>query len=245
MSNPRWLAAACGLLVLGCSGAASAAGPARTVLVELFTSEGCSSCPPADAVLAGLLADQPVAGARILAFEEHVTYWDDLGWKDPFGSPQFTERQRLYAAVRGGSSVYTPQMVVDGRYAFVGSSRGDALHAVREQLSLPVAVALSQTSAESGGARLSATPQAALPEPAQLWLAQVQRNVDSQVARGENGGRQLHHAAVLRQLQLLGQLEPGSDAPLDVELPARGSGEWLAFVQGERSRQIYASAALR
>src|SRR5437763_1165570 len=104
---------------------------ARTpVVLELFTSEGCSSCPPADALLARLEEQQPVAGAEIIALEEHVDYWDHQEWNDPFSSAQWTERQQVYASGLGDHSVYTPELVVNGRSGFVGSHEGDAYRAV-------------------------------------------------------------------------------------------------------------------
>src|SRR5689334_4635092 len=100
------------------------------VIVELFTSEGCSSCPPADALLARLEKNQPVAGAEVIPLALHVDYWNHLGWADPFSSHQFSERQGEYAAVFGNDSVYTPQMVVDGVREFNGSNSSLAQEAI-------------------------------------------------------------------------------------------------------------------
>src|SRR5256885_6555536 len=118
-------------------GRARAAAASTPVLVELFTSEGCSDCPAADAVLERLLATQPVAGAAIVGLGQHVDYWDRLGWKDRFSSAAFTNRQQVYGARFGNGNIYTPQMVVDGVTEFVGSDANAAQRAVSKSLAAP------------------------------------------------------------------------------------------------------------
>ena len=124
-------------LILLAAGPASAPGPRTPILVELFTSEGCSSCPPADALLGRLLREQPVASADVVPLELHVDYWDRLGWKDPFAAKAYTDRQQAYARALKIEDVYTPQMVVDGRDGFVGSDLSEARKAIAAAVDRP------------------------------------------------------------------------------------------------------------
>jgi hypothetical protein len=116
---------------------AAAEAPRKPVLIELFTSEGCSSCPPADALLSRLQQSQPIPGVELITLSEHVDYWNQLGWTDPFSSAVLTVRQRQYAAVLRGDGVYTPQMIVDGKTGFVGSDSQKALQAISEAARAP------------------------------------------------------------------------------------------------------------
>jgi hypothetical protein len=132
----RYMALPAMLVAAGVCGGMRAAQPPPPVpvVVELFTSEGCASCPPADSVLEKLIASQPVAGARIIGLGEHVDYWDRLGWKDRFSSAAVTSRQRQYQARFRTESIYTPQMIVDGRAEFVGGDDSAARRAVERAL---------------------------------------------------------------------------------------------------------------
>ena len=184
----------------GLAGAMPARAAKRLVVAELFTSQGCSSCPPADAVLLELAVNRP----DVLALGFHVTYWDRLGWRDPFALEASTLRQRGYASLSGIGGIYTPQMVIDGRYDVVGSDRPGVLAALAraaEQADAGVALALSR---DDGGLTVTvgAGPSA---EGAQVLLVGFDTRHGTQVARGENAGRRLTNANAVRALVPLGQ----------------------------------------
>jgi hypothetical protein len=223
--------------------------PARTpVLVELFTSEGCSSCPPADRLLARLVAEQPVAGAEIVPLAFHVDYWDHLGWRDPFSSAAFTRRQGEYARAVGGEQVYTPQMIVAGSKEFVGSDERTARSAIA------TAAAVNRAFVRLGKAKGDAGPQFAFEvsaiaagADADVILAITEDHLASDVSRGENSGRRLEHTAVVRDLEVIGRLDAAGRYQGKASI-ARNSA-WKAgalhavvFVQERGSRQVLGAA---
>lgn len=193
------------------SGSAAAAPPLAPVpvLVELFTSEGCSSCPPADELLIDLVAKQPVEGVFVVGLSEHVDYWNQLGWSDPFSSAAFSARQNAYARVARTDRVYTPQAVVDGRNEIVGSDRESLLRAIRQAgARVKAVIDLAWTAGDAPGHELRVTIAGA---PglggADVYLAVAEDGLATAVGRGENAGRTLRHAAVTRRLTKIGRTE--------------------------------------
>src|SRR4051794_37180018 len=186
----------------------------RPVVVELFTSEGCSSCPPADALLAELINKQPVEGVEIIPLAFHVDYWNNLGWADRFSDPRFTERQHEYAQAMSLRSIYTPQMVVDGSREFVGSDRDVALKAIRE--SAQRVKANVRLTIDGNRVQVKVSGDAAKGE-CDVLVAVTEDDLQSDVRRGENAGRKLSHAAVVRRLVRLGQTK-GADWTGELEI---------------------------
>jgi hypothetical protein len=176
---------------------ASARAGERPIVVELFTSEGCSSCPPADALLAEL-ATHP----DVLALSFHVDYWDGLGWKDPFSSREATHRQERYKTLLDLATVYTPQIVVDGRWQAVGSDRDAVERALdvarRDHANMPIALTIDRSNAQI---KLRALGD---PGPASVLLIGFDRHHVSNVKGGENGGRTLAHVDVVRGVDEVG-----------------------------------------
>ena len=233
------------------------APPATPVVVELFTSEGCSSCPPADALLAKLDAISRVGNAEVVALEEHVDYWDEQGWRDPFSSHDWTTRQYAYAEVLGNRNPYTPQMVVDGSEQFSGGRAQQAVQSIAaaaERVKVPVTLAgatenkpgKEDFSVEVG--RLLHTPKAGT---AEVWLAITETGLHSSVTRGENAGHELRHAAVVRSMRKIGDAKPDCDVSFSSELTVPLRKEWnrdnlkaVAFVQEKNSLRILGAAEI-
>lgn len=206
------VAAALVLLSLAGHGTGAAAsqmsGSARrVVVVELFTSEGCSSCPPADALLKELSEQQKMGDVQIVALEEHVDYWNHLGWRDPYSAAEFSERQNEYSHVFGTDGVYTPQMIVDGQHEFVGSRSLAAREAIQKAASQPKAEVELLASAKSTSGkpafevRIKNLNGITVSGGAELWLVVTEKGLQTDVKAGENSGETLKHAAVVRSLR--------------------------------------------
>jgi hypothetical protein len=230
-----------------------AAGEPAPVLVELFTSEGCSSCPPADALLARLDKDQPVPGARIIVLEQHVDYWDDLGWHDPFASRAATERQKEFAFALN-ADVYTPQMVIDGRKEVLGSDESAARRTIAAVEQTPVTeIRLAWAGDAAGDSRtlkISAAKSASV-KPLDVILAMTESHLHSNVRAGENAGRGLDHDGVVRQFVRVGRTSPGPDNGFASQTSVKLGKDWkpenlraVVFLQDPKSKQILGVAEL-
>jgi hypothetical protein len=230
----------------------------QPVVVELFTSEGCSSCPPADSLLAELDSRQPLGSAEVIAIEEHVDYWDQQGWKDPFSSPNWTARQYDYGGVLHNGNPYTPQMVVDGTNGFVGSRGSTALQVIEKAAALQKAkVDISEVSPPQNKSvvfkvdveKLQSTTPKDSPE---VILAITESSLHSSVKAGENDGKELHHSPVLREMKVIGVAgkngQEGFSAQPSVKLDSKWNVENLravVFVQEKKSRRILGAAVVR
>ncbi|WP_299614937.1 thioredoxin family protein [Pelagibius sp.] len=215
-------------------------GGDRPVVVELFTSQGCSSCPPADALL-DELADQP----GLLALSFHVDYWDYIGWKDPFASAAHTQRQRDYARSLGLRYVYTPQIVIDGRSHVVGSHRREVATEIRRAAQHPSAVEVKLVPEGSGG-KITLSAGQAPAEGATVYLVMFDDDHDTDVARGENRGRSIHNANVVREYRTLGQWSGAAmEFPIDIAAArSEGRGGCAVIVQQGTSGPVLGAAIL-
>jgi hypothetical protein len=214
-------------------------GAAAQVVVELFTSQGCSSCPPADELLTEL-ADQP----GIVALSLHVDYWDYIGWKDIYASPQYTARQQRYADALNLRYVYTPQIVVDGRINVVGSHHAEVRDAIEAAAKRDRPIEISFVMKNGGKVII---PEGHAPnEGATVWLAIYDREHLTEVKRGENAGRKLHNANVVRSFERLGTWTGARlEIPLDLtDARARGRDGCAVIVQQGRAGPVLAAAAM-
>ena len=232
-------------LIIGTQSSFTISHPAREknakgfAVLELFTSEGCSSCPPADELAAKI--QKEMAGQEVYVLTYHVDYWDRLGWKDNFSSADFSNRQRQYGSWLNVSPVYTPQVVVNGKAQFVGSDAAAIRRAILEQLEAkPVATLTMQASLEGEGLKLKYQTGPALHD-SRLLVAIIQKAAQTKVLRGENAGHILDHIQIVRKLQ--SEPRVSAEGTAIVNLPKdfnAQSWEILGLVQDQRNGEILA-----
>lgn len=208
-------------------------------VVELFTSEGCSSCPPADELLARLEKESAGKPLYLLAF--HVDYWDHQGWKDSFSQHSFSERQEAYAGWFHLNSVYTPQVVINGISQYVGSDAGNITGGINNAFNANVGQHLALIGQPANGKMnvswTLSTPQ----QHTRLHLAFVQKNAQSNVRAGENAGRKLSHVQIVQQLTTV---DPNKSQYATLNMPAGfNSQDWelIGFVQRNSDGRIIAA----
>ena len=184
------------------------------VLIELFTSEGCSSCPPADAWLQHIDASPPIDGTQLIVLSEHVDYWDHDGWKDTYSSHLLTSRQSAYVSNLGLSAAYTPQIILDGAIELRTSEPQQIAPSIRKEAQIAkLSIRIESTSVEAGQpdtvqGRIEANGELQK-RGGDIFVATVLDHVSSQVLHGENGGRRLSHVAVVQDITKVGRLEKG------------------------------------
>jgi hypothetical protein len=194
-------------------------GPRRPVLVELFTSEGCSSCPPADTLLAKLDQIQPISDVKVIVLSEHVNYWDHEGWRDPYSLDSVTDRQKWYGE-KFGLDIYTPQAVVDGAAQVLGSDATQLVKAVSAAVARPkVEITIDNTSWTGDGVKFSVrVPDAAVDKSKRDLLAALAEDKTETVVRsGENEGKTLHGVAVVRVLK---EISSGNEGSFTLRMPS-------------------------
>jgi hypothetical protein len=224
--------------------------PRTPVLLELFTSEGCSSCPPADRLLEELDRTQPLPGVELIVLSEHVDYWNRLGWKDPFSSALYSARQGEYSNRFHLDSVYTPQLVVDGKFQLVGHDRREAFSAIghsMHDLKLPIVIS------EAARARSSVTATFEVPGSERsngttlIYVVLADNQTHSSVVSGENSGRALTHVAVARHIIQSGpaRLSTGLTKQVALPVPPGAGAEGLrvvVFLQDQSSGHVLGAA---
>jgi hypothetical protein len=226
------------------------------VVVELFTSEGCSSCPPADALLMKFQNAQPIQGAKVIAIEEHVDYWNHDGWTDPYSSADWTQRQVDYVLKFKDKTPYTPQMIVNGQTQMTGGQEPQAREAIQQaagqpQTDITLAAGDSSGNSQDFKVRVGKLEGNTNQDSADIWLAITESGLESSVKAGENAGRDLRHAPVLRSLHKIGTAKGSGDTTFDSSTKVKFKPEWkrqnlqiVVFVQDKKSLRILGAAAI-
>ncbi len=217
-------------------------GQSNPVIIELFTSQGCSSCPAADKNLTDLLSKSALEGKQVFGLSFHVDYWNYIGWKDPYSSRVFTERQRNYADIMKLQSIYTPQMIINGKDEFVGSNKDKAEEVIKNASSKkPVyVISVKQFSIDGDLLKLSYSIDSD-PGTEVINLAVVERTVENYVSRGENQGRKLHHDNVVVAFKTIPLEKQGE---IDMTIPALTLGKFslVLYIQNKQLQVLSALA---
>lgn len=267
----RWVMILVGLVVLAAAARADRASPGETgahaasaaperpsVVIELFTSEGCSSCPSADGFLSELEAKQPIPGVEIIALEEHVDYWNHDGWEDPFSSPEWTQRQREYVARFKGDTPYTPQMILNGERVIALKNGAETemeeaiLQAAKEGRTEVSILAAGSERADAPKFQVQVGNLPGAHDKADVWMAVTEDGLHSDVKAGENKGKMLEHASVVRTLEKIGSTPAKSTTPFVANPQIKLKSNWkkenlrvVVFVQDRRSWRIVGAASVR
>jgi hypothetical protein len=245
----RFTVAAAAALIgfASCSVHAAPAKTATPVIVELFTSEGCNSCPPADKLLRRLETTQPVPGALIIGLEEHVDYWNHLGWSDLYSGSVYSDRQNQYAAKFGSDTVYTPEMVVNGSSYFVGNDSDSAVQAISKAADDSHGV-VALTHEADGKLAVHISGASSRSGTLKVYLAVTESGITSNPTRGENRGAILTHSALVRSLSTIGVIRPGNtnafESVVDIKLASswkRDRLQYVVFVQNQQTKAIVAA----
>lgn len=217
--------------------------PKQPVLIELFTSEGCATCPPADKILAYLEKQQPATQADIITLALHVDYWDYIGWKDEFASPLFSQRQEVYGQKFKLESIYTPQMIIDGETEFVGNEPGKAVSTVIKAAQNQKAIVEIARANEKLKINITDFPAH---EESTVYLVFAEDNLSNRVKRGENAGQKLEHVSVAREMKSIGLIDAKTNAfAFETSLALQPKWETknlkiIVFAQENASRKIWA-----
>ncbi len=221
----------------------------QAVVVELFTSEGCSSCPPADELLGRLRQEKFADGLEVIPLGLHVDYWDFQGWTDRFSSAGYTQRQEKYAQRFRIEGPYTPQIVVDGAAEFVGNDAARVRPAILQAASRPQLARVQVSISPDASQLLQIQASSAAGTSGEVMLAYTEDNLASKVRAGENKGRELRHSAVVRALRSLGHLRNGS---FETSVPLKLKSDWkrndvrvVVFVQEPDNGAIDGAASLQ
>lgn len=235
------------ILIAGvAAGGAAAAEP--FAVVELFTSQGCSSCPAAEAVLRDLSAHARQSGLRVFPIEWHVDYWDRLGWPDPFGDPDHSRRQRRYARALGSRTVYTPQIIVNGATVVRPAQRRQLVFdAVESALGAEAQAEVSLTAVLTDRSLRVTWAVRDAPRRAAVLLVVVERGLGNHVPRGENAGRTLRHDEVARTLHDVGRIGRQASGDAELALPAgvdAAQASVIAIVRDAVTQEIVGAAGV-